>query len=295
MKVQFECPSCLLNRGTHAISKATDSEQLRMQAILEVVNVLCENLSPKVTPSYLGTLRDRAIRKITGNPDPYRLEKEKSNEYALASLPMAIEYVESGKDWREKFKRACLCSAVGNAMEFDISGYSFKYQQFSELLNSAEKSLGIDHRDRLYQLVSESKETLLLTDNAGEIVFDTILVRLIKQLGSHVTVAVKERPVLNDAMIADAQTAGMMDVADYLLTTGNDWVGFNRDESSEEFLDIYSKADLVIAKGMGYLETLTEEPLSDRNAFILKAKCQCVADYLKIERGKYAIMVVESS
>jgi uncharacterized protein with ATP-grasp and redox domains len=89
----------------------------------------------------------------------------------------------------------------------------------------------------------------------------------------------------------DVKISGMEAVADLVLTTGNDCVGFCREESSTEFLDAYRGADLVIAKGMGYLETLTEECLTSRNAFILKAKCQPVADYMHVQKGSYVIVV----
>jgi len=289
LKLGFECPSCLLSKGTRIIEKSTDDPTDRAEAILGIADVLHENMRTGATAAQISTLRDRVIRKVTGNPDPYRLVKQASNAYAISRLHRAMEYVESGLDRQEKFKRACICAAVGNAVEFDIEGYAFQNQDLDRLLDQAESQLRIDHTDRLCGLVRRAKQTLLLADNAGEIVFDTILARMLKQLGTRVLVAVKESPILNDATMSDAESSGMTKVADSVLTTGNDCVGFCRSESSREFLDAYEKADLVIAKGMGYLETLTEEPLSARNAFILRAKCRCVADYLGVDQGSYVI------
>lgn len=291
MKIGFECPSCLLSRGTKEIEKATDDPAIRTRATLEVVKVLSENLGLDVVPSYVATLRDRVIRRVTGNPDPYLFEKRRSNEYALKLLPKAMEYVDSASDMSERFGRACLCAAVGNAMEFDIEGYSFQYQDLDRIFSRSESELGLDHRNELYRLAEDSRETLLLTDNAGEIVFDTILAQALRQLGGRVVVAVKGGPILNDATMDDAEISGMKGFADLLLTTGNDCVGFCREESSREFLDAYQRADLVIAKGMGHLETLTEESFSKRIGFILKAKCRPVADFLGSDKGKYVIML----
>jgi hypothetical protein len=293
LKLAFECPSCLLSKGTRIVEKSTDDALLRTEAIFEVVSILCKNIGKDVTPAHISTLRDAVIRKVTGNQDPYQMVKEASNAYAISRLHKAMEYVESGRDGQEKFKRACLCAAVGNAMEFDIEGYTFQNQDLDSLLDKAESQLGIDHSDHLYRLAREAGRTLLLTDNAGEIVFDMVLVHALKQLSTRVIVAVKKSPVLNDATMNDAEESGMTEVADSVITTGNDCVGFCRDESSEEFLHAYNNADLVIAKGMGYLETLTEDPLSARNAFILRAKCQCVANFLGVNQGRYVIMLAE--
>lgn len=246
-----------------------------------------------MSPSYVATRRDRAIRSATGNADPYRVEKEVSNSHALKLLPKAAAYVESGAGVREKFERACICSAVGNAMEFDIEDYSFEYGDLTGLFETAESRLAIDHRGQLLQLATGAKEVLVLADNAGEIVFDTVLARILKQLGARISVAVKEKPVLNDAVLADVDASGMTDVVDHVLTTGNDCIGFCRMESSPELLAVYEKADLVIAKGMGYLETLTEEPLSSRVAFILRAKCRPVASFLGVDQGNFVVMLAK--
>ena len=132
----------------------------------------------------------------------------------------------------------------------------------------------------------KAKTVLYLTDNAGEVALDTLLVQELKNLGAHVTVAVKIAPIINDALLEDAEFVGMDKVADRLITTGSDSVGLFPEECSNEFLKIYNSVDLVVAKGMGYAETLTELNLPVPHALLLRSKCITVANHFNVSTGK---------
>ncbi|MBS7288389.1 MAG: DUF89 family protein, partial [Candidatus Freyarchaeota archaeon] len=129
-----------------------------------------------------------------------------------------------------------------------------------------------------------------LTDNAGEIIFDTVLVRELKNASAEVTVAVKEKPVMNDATMADALEAGMDRVADKLITTGTDTVGLFLQECSQEFLDEYWSADVIVAKGMGNFEFMTEYEHPCDVYFLLRTKCAPVADCIGVPREKNVVL-----
>jgi hypothetical protein len=75
-------------------------------------------------------------------------------------------------------------------------------------------------------------------------------------------------------------------IADGIITTGTDAVGLMPEQCSREFLNVYDSVDLVLAKGMGYVETLTELDLAFPHALLLRTKCQPVANFLDIEKGK---------
>jgi uncharacterized protein with ATP-grasp and redox domains len=223
---------------------------------------------------------------VTGNPDPYEKKKWLSNKRALEILPQAKRFVASSSSPEAKFRRACLCSVVGNIIEFDIPEHEFKFEDIERLMRQAENDLAIDDIPRIQDMARQAKEILYLTDNAGEIAFDTLLVRELKNLGAHVTVAVKGKPIINDATIQDAKAVGMHEVADELLNNGTDTVGLFLQECSKRFLSHYRSADLVVAKGMGYAETLTEIKLKVPHALLLRTKCQPVANYFGVSKGK---------
>ena len=175
---------------------------------------------------------------------------------------------------------------VGNMMEFDIPGHNFTFGVLKKSLKEAAKDLVVDDTGKIYEMAKNSSKILYLTDNAGEIVFDTLLVEQLKNMGLTVIVAVKGGPVLNDATMEDAEISGMTKIADKVITTGTDAVGLAPKEVSAEFMDVYKSVDMVFAKGMGYAETLTEYRLEKPHALLFRTKCEPVANFFAAPRNK---------
>ena len=268
------------------IQEATNDHTLQFNAMSALLLFLAQEFKSTANPAYLGTKRDMIISKITGNPDPYAKSKKISNEKALEMLPLVKSLVSKGSSVESKFRKACLCSIVGNIMEFDIPDNSFKFTDLTGLIQEAEKDLAIDEIPQIFNEARTAKNILYLADNAGEIAFDTLLVQEMKKLGSHVTVAVKSGPILNDATMEDAKYVGMHEIADQIVTTGTAAVGLIPNESSDEFQNLYGSADFVVAKGMGYAETLTELQLTAPHALMLRTKCSTVANFFNVGTGK---------
>ena len=258
MKVEAECAACLLARATAETYYATTNPALRFRTIKEVTKLLNREFRPTTVPADMGTKRDRLIKQLTSNDDPYKRSKKMSNEKAVKLLPYARKLVEEGNNQQERFKKACLCAVVGNILEFDIPGHCFTFRTLTKSFRDAAKDLIVDDVDKAYELAKKAEVVLYLADNAGEIVFDTLLVEQLKNMGLKVTYVVKGGPVINDATLEDVGPSGMSKLADNILTTGTDAVGLLKKEVSPEFLKVYDEAELVFAKGMGYAETLTE-------------------------------------
>ena len=286
MKVEAECASCLLARATAETYYATTNPALRFRAIKEVIKLLNKEFRPSTVPADIGTKRDRLIKQLTGNDDPYKISKKMSNEKAVKLLPYARKLVEIGYNQQERFKKACLCAVVGNILEFDIPGHSFTFRTLTKSFREAAKDLVVDDVDEAYELAKKAQAVLYLADNAGEIVFDMLLVEQLKNMGLEVTYVVKGGPVINDATLDDVKSSGMDKLADCILTTGTDAVGLLKKEVSPEFLKIYDKAELVFAKGMGYAETLTEYKLTKPHFLLFRTKCTPVANYFCAPRHK---------
>jgi uncharacterized protein with ATP-grasp and redox domains len=171
-------------------------------------------------------------------------------------------------------------------MEFDIPGHRFTFGGLKKAFREAGKDLVIDDTAKVYELVKKANTILYLADNAGEIVFDTLLVEQLKNMGSNVIVAVKGEPIINDATLEDAEASGMNKIADKTITTGTDSVGFAPKEVSKDFLDAYHSCDIVFAKGMGYAETLTEYKLDKPHVLLFRTKCNPVANFFCVAKEK---------
>lgn len=297
MLIQSRCVSCLISRALQEVQLATEDLHLQLKALTEVLGVLYRSLNTdnrlEKIPAYVGTCRDHIIQQVTGCSDPYLKLKQESNDAALKLVTALEKIVNQPNSPKQHFRRACLAASLGNVIEYGVAGHEVPWRNLPALISQMESEVAIDQIPRLYQLARKAKTTLYLTDNAGEIVFDKLLINVLTKLGSEVIVAVKGAPILNDAMIADAKAAGLMEIAQ-VITTGGAAVGVIPEWCSREFLKYFESADLVIAKGMGHHETLPEFELPSPTAHLLRTKCEPVARSLNVAKGRNVVNVLEA-
>ena len=289
MKVGSRCGYCLLHRGYKMIKMSTEDEKIRQKAMEELLKMMSEAYDSEAVPSVIGAERGRVIARVTGCKDPYKEMKKEANERAMELLPGLMEMVEE-KPEEESLSAASLISCLGNVLDYDVPGSNSDIDSAMELLH---EGLYLDDTDKIKSLIKEGTEILFFTDNAGEIGFDTLLVKQLKKLGARVIVAVKGGPSLNDALMEDAEMVGMDKVADNLITTGTDAIGVRLDESPEWFKEYFYNADLIIAKGMANWETLTEYPAPCPTAYIFRTKCEPVARSLGSPENKCIVKLVD--
>ena len=269
------------------ISEATRNPQLQFKAATALLKYIALEFKPDSVAAVLGTGRDRIIKQISGNLDVYAERKRLSNQAALKLIPLLQKTMENEPAPERRFRKACLAAIVGNIIEFDIPEHTINLKQLDELISHAEEELAVDEISEIYERIQKASRILYLADNAGEIVLDKLLINELKGMNVEVTVAVKGGPVLNDATLEDAQAVSIYEIADAVITTGADAVGLPAPkERSKELIKAYQECDFVIAKGMGYAETITEEKLSKPHAFLLRTKCHPVARYFGVARER---------
>jgi len=288
LKVTFYCSLCLFKRGYEAILEATEDMKIRFEAIQRLLQLLSREFKPTAIPAVIGTMRERLIKEVTGNPDPYAEKKKISNMEALKILPYAENIISSKRNGEERFRTAALVAIVGNIIEFGIPGHEFTFEEIKHLIRRAEEELVIDDLSEAFRMARKAKSILFLTDNAGEIAFDTLLVKELKRIAKNgrITVGVKGKPTINDATLEDALLVGMDKVADEIVTTGSDAIGFIPSEYSSGFLKTYEDSDFIVAKGMAYAETLTEFELEKPHLLLLRTKCPTVAEYFGVSKNR---------
>ncbi len=290
MKVSLECAHCLLARAVNQIRLATDDPDLQMRVVTAMLQFLADNFSPGAVPSHIGTGRDLLVQEMTGK-DPYAELKRESNAMALEILPELMALVADADDERMRFRRAALTAAAANAIEFDVSGRHFSLDELRHILDNVEHDLAVDQVDELMALCRDVPSVLYLLDNAGEIVLDIVLISEIRRLGPRVTAVVKGGPVLNDATMEDAREVGLHDYVDEVIDTGAQSIGVDLGRSSEAFRRRLASAPLVVAKGMGNYESLTEVELGCPVVHILRTKCIPVAEHIGVPRNCNVILV----
>jgi uncharacterized protein with ATP-grasp and redox domains len=207
------------------------------------------------------------VAAITGNPDPFRAKKREHNDLALTMERELDKIVESAPD---KLRAALQLAAAGNVIDMGIlKSFDIK----DAVKQVLEQGFAADDYGELVEALSSAKEILVVGDNAGEIVFDKPLVKLLTDR-ARVFYAVKSVPIINDATEEDAEYTGMSEIAS-VLATGTGVIGAPIDCVSDEFRHVLDRSDLIIAKGQGNFETM--DVLPHNIFFILKAKCPAVA------------------
>ena len=290
MKIGLECAFCIVHRAWREAVRATQDPELQFRALKAVIDMLSREFTPDATPAYLGTLRDRIIKEVTGNPDPYKEVKERANRLALELLP-EVRRISDGLSGYEKFRFLCKVACLGNVLDFDIYGH----KPSGDVIRSGLETIrfAVDDTREIYEKLKSVSHVLYLTDNAGEIAFDRLLVEELKNMGLNVSVCVRGGPVINDATLEDARLVGMFDVADEVLTNGGDVVGVIPDLCSEEFMQKFRSAEFILAKGMANFETVTDVGTPCPTAFLFRTKCGNIAGRIGVEVGVEVAMLVE--
>ena len=278
MKTAPECVACFMKQALLASQQMTDNPEEAINAIKQAAELI-PSIRREKSPPENATPLAKAVRSYFGNGNPYREEKKRYNVLALSVYDALAAYVQNAHDSLEAATRI---AAVGNIMDLGI----FANVDVSAAVDQAKSATwAINHIDYLKRDLASSQHILYLGDNAGEIVFDRLLVEALPP--QSVTFAVKSGPIANDVTRDDAVQSGMDQVAN-IIETGCDYLGAPLNLCSPEFLDAFRSADVIIAKGMANFETLSQV---DANIyFILKVKCTAVAQEIGIKEGSIVLL-----
>lgn len=275
MKTFFDCIPCFVRQALDSVRRATDDEAVHEQVLRATLRAISE-MDLRGSPPAMGHKIHRFIRDRVGASDPYREIKDRSNELALELYPALQSRVEGSPDPLETAVRLAI---AGNIMDVAVNGDVGQIDVEEAIEHALTSPLDSD-MGGFASAVSTANNILYLADNAGEIVFDRLLLEQLPL--SKVTVAVRGAPVINDATVADAQVAGITELVD-VIDNGSDVPGTILEKCSATFRRCFDEADLVIAKGQGNYETLSE--LDKDIFFVLKAKCPVIARDLDCEVG----------
>jgi len=288
MKVHPECAQCLLRRILYETELGGASMDQQYAAMKLAIDALQKDFSPDICSAEIATGVHRGVYDLLGK-DPYADAKAKSNEIALQLLPKARRMVEESDD---PFRTAVLCSIIGNVLDFgirnDFQNADVLLERFDSL---CEEGLGHDDTPEIKELARGS-HIAYLTDNCGEIVFDRILVRELRKYAERITLLVRGSPILSDATREDVAYVGLDQEVDEVLDTGMFAVGIDLDRASPQLREVLYSADLIISKGMGNYEALSESDLRPI-AYLLRTKCEPVARDIGVPKGTNVVKLVE--
>jgi len=275
MQIQDECRGCLARLVDLTVELATPDASLREAARTAALAIIDQEFAPGAIPALIATLFHEEIKILTGNPDPFRPRKEA--ETALLARHSHTLTPSFPNDLESLLKLAVL----GNAVDF------FRPEEEVVREFSRNVTFALTHLALFSELLQEKPGLLLyLADNAGEQHFDAPLVQHLRGRGWEVLYVIKGGPIQNDLTRADLAASGVHHDLEPVLETGAQTVGLVLSDTSPAFQEIYSRARLILAKGMGHFETMGHFT-DPRLFFLLQAKCAPVAQALGLPQGSF--------
>ncbi|MBW2168010.1 MAG: DUF89 family protein [Deltaproteobacteria bacterium] len=280
MKTYLDCFPCFLEQALRAARIATDDEK-KIKKVLDEVGMMLRNIPLESTPPESGKMIYNKVSEITGNLDPYREIKTESTKKALSLYPSLKSHVEKSND---RLLTAIRIAIAGNVIDV---GPNLGFDLEDEIEEVLDKDFAICDYGSFKDRFNEAHEILYIGDNAGECVFDRVL---IEEMKKPVIYVVRDVPIINDATYEDAVQAGIDQVAT-ILSSGTDAPGTILKTCSAEFKKIYDSSEFIISKGQGNYEALSNErcPIF----FLLKIKCRVIADDIGVGEGEIILKGTE--
>jgi uncharacterized protein with ATP-grasp and redox domains len=260
-------------------------EDSKKGAMEELVDFMA--LHKGVVPSVVGNEREEIMKRRSRNPDPYREMKAKSNRVATSLLPLAKRFYDESEDKLEALIRI---AAAANSMEWGVKGHDFDVDSFEDVFFETLNEKFDGDLEEARRRINRFEKILYLTDNAGEVVFDLFVIERLLEMGKRVVIGPKTGPILNDVTADELEAMTSLPIE----PTGP-VIGLSLEKVRPELLGLLrDESRLVIAKGMGNFETMTEfdEFLSGRLIYVMRAKCEPVSMTVGVPQGTLVVRAV---
>jgi hypothetical protein len=280
MTTSIDCLPCIFRQTLDAVRRVSGDPAVCERVVREVAGWVCD-ADLRQPPPVMAQRLHRFLRGLTGIADPYAEAKARDNALALGLLPELRERLDKSDD---PLLLAVRLAIAGNLIDLgpkcDLSA-----EEVLRSVRQVEEAVFSGDIEAFRRAAAAAHDILYLADNAGEIVLDRLL---IEALGpARVTVAVRGAPVINDATVDDARAAGLHEIV-RILSNGSDAPGTVLEECSPEFRALFEQAELVISKGQGNFETLSEAPRDI--CFLFKIKCPVIAAEVGLPLGAQALV-----
>ena len=277
MAIQPECYDCLLRLVDLTVDLAGGAPGNQEQARDAARDIIRREFHPGAVPARIANLYHRAIQDLTGNPDPFSARKE------AETVMLRRMHARIAPGYADDLDSCLRLAVVGNAIDF--------FREEEEVTREISSQVNWTNADLepFRRLLAESPGPLVyLADNAGEQFFDLPLVSHLRRLGRQVIYVVKAGPIQNDLTRADLAASGLGEALEPVMDTGVCTVGLELEKVSPEFRELWEAAAIILAKGMGHFETMSQ--IQDpRLFFLLQAKCTPVAQDLGVPRGAFVL------
>jgi uncharacterized protein with ATP-grasp and redox domains len=272
MKTYLDCFPCFLKQTLRTGRIATSDEKI-IKKLIDETGMMLKDIPLTNTPPETGEIIYRKITEVTGNHDPFYAIKQNNINHAMQMYKDFKDKINKSED---RMLTAIRLAIAGNVIDL---GVEREYDLEKDIEDVLKQDFAVFDYERFEEELSNANSILYIGDNAGEAVFDKLL---IEELSKPLIYVVREIPVLNDVTQTEAEQIGIDQVA-VVITSGSTAPGTILAKCNPEFQKIFRNADLIISKGQGNYEGLSNEKAPIY--FFLKVKCDVIARDLSVENN----------
>jgi uncharacterized protein with ATP-grasp and redox domains len=285
MRFTDGCIDCILSRVEYECRLARADEETVGRAREACASLLASIRHDDVPSPVIASRVHRLAYGIAGNSDPYADLKTDNNRTALEVCSRVEGRLGS-------FRDRCLAAVIANTLDYGSLAHQVTDNFVEFFAREFAAGFTIDHTDAIEE---RSARVVYLSDNCGEIVFDRLVLRALRERGSHVTLAVRGAPILNDATMEDALSLGLDSIVDTLLVNreGVAELGLNPEEIPVPLSDAIDRATLIIAKGMANYESLSDFVDLPPVAYLMSVKCEPIGRHVGVPVGSKIALLSE--
>ena len=282
MNITNECVKCIVGQIDKA-TKLLDLDEKLSKQIMEEVNKKSKSFSFNDTPPFVAKEVYEYLAKMAKLDDPLEKLKQESIKKAISYLPLINEKIENSED---KLFTAIKASVAGNVIDFATT----KEFSLDEEINSIfSTNFSINDYEIFKEKLYKAENLIVLSDNAGENVFDKVLVKTIKKLLPNLKIyyATRGKAIINDITTKEAFQIGIDKYCE-VISSGVDTPGLEKKRANKDFLELFESVPLILSKGMGNFECL-ESSKDERVFFLFKVKCDVVANKIQRKLGEIVL------
>lgn len=281
MKAALDCLECVVKQALRAARTATGDPAVQRQIVDEVTKRI-PALDLNDSPAWVSQSAYELAAELSGNADPFQQLRREQNEQAMALLPDMRALVAESDD---RLDAALHLAAAGNVIDLGTMMLQ-DIDMHAAIEHAMHHRFAVNHMDAFRESLEKADDLLFLLDNAGEIVFDMVLIEELQKHTS-VTAVVKAGPIINDAIMADVEQIGLTSLCE-IIDNGGAFIGSPLKHIPARFRARMDAADMIVGKGQGNYETVDDYP---GDVFlILKAKCEIVAGHMGVEYGQLGLI-----
>ncbi len=282
MKTYLDCFPCFMKQ-TLKSARISTNDETKIKKLLDEVGMMLKDIPMENTPPETGAIIYKKIAEITGNNDPYKKIKKQNIKEVLALYPKLKEIVKNSDD---RLLTAIRLAIAGNIIDL---GMDKKFNIAKDVEKIMKQDFAVFDYEEFKRHLDLHDEILYIGDNAGETVFDKIL---IEELPHPVTYVVRGIPIINDVTIDEAKYIGIDKVAK-IISSGTTAPGTILNLCNDDFIEKFNNASMVISKGQGNYEGLSDVKRSV--FFLLKAKCPIIANHIGVEENDIVLKGINVS